>query len=96
MQAASSGMSAFPGKARGQLPPGVTDGHNRRAKLLPATPALPCRFSLDVKAALSLVPSVLEARKLHPPGAVPLKPTQDRPATLFSPADAVLTPSEVL
>lgn len=90
MEAAASGMLPCLGRALGQLSPGVTDGHNRCAKLLPATPALPCRFSLDVKAALSLVPRVLEARRLHPPGAAPLRPVQDRPA------DAALTSPEVL
>jgi len=60
METALSIMSGFPGRALGQHPPGVTDGHNRHTKLLPATPALPCRFSLDVKTTFFLVASFME------------------------------------
>ena len=58
--------------------------------------ALPCRFSLDVKAALSFraqSPGGPEA--LLSGGRVPLRPGQARPATL-SPGDSALTSSEVL
>lgn len=57
--------------------------------------ALPCRFSLDVKAALSFVPSPGGPEALPSGGSVPLRPGQARPATL-SPADSALTSSEVL
>lgn len=53
VEAASSRMSLFSGRALGQLPPGGTDGQDRRANPLPVTPALPCRFSVDVRSAPS-------------------------------------------
>lgn len=57
--------------------------------------ALPCRFSLDVKAALSFVPSPGGPEALPSRGCVPLRPGQVRPVTV-SPADSALSPSEVL
>lgn len=96
VEAALSRMSPFLGRAMGQLSPGVTDGQDRRARPLPAAPALPYSFSLDVKAVLSLVPSALEAWGLHLPGAAPLRPVWDRPATPLAPAHAAFSSAEVL
>lgn len=88
-------MSLFPGRALGQLPPRGTDGQDRRAKPLPVTPALPCRFSLDVKATLSgaRLPGGPEASPTWGSGT---EASQEQVSHCLPPAEAALTPSEVL